>query len=81
MNPQLEKELKYFTCNRDKFYKDYPGKYLIIKDCKVMGVFTTRAEAFISGSRKFNRNSFIIQQCTDRAVNQSKLYNPKVTFV
>jgi len=41
----LEKEFEYYINNKDKFFDSYLGKFLVIKDESVLGVYQTQEEA------------------------------------
>ena len=54
----------FFLENLDAFLNDpfKAGKFLVIKDAKVEGVFDTFENAYIDASSKFVPGTYIIQQ-------------------
>lgn len=58
----LEKELKYYEEHKDEFIKNYEGKYVLIKDDRLINSFTKMEEAFEEGTRLFGSASFLIKK-------------------
>ncbi len=42
----LDKEFQYYLANKDELIKKYLGKYLIVKDEAVVGVYDTELDAY-----------------------------------
>lgn len=40
VNKKLEKELNFYIENQDKLVGKYNGKYIVIKNCEVIGAST-----------------------------------------
>jgi len=59
----LKKEFDYFMKHQDEFVKKYKGKYLVIKDQKIIDVFDVETEAYDEMSKKFELGTFLIQHC------------------
>jgi hypothetical protein len=59
----LEKEFRYFPDNQSELVKSYNGKYLVIKDEKVIGAYDTRADAYFIPSQEHEVGTFLIQLC------------------
>jgi hypothetical protein len=57
-------ELKVFEQHREEWSRLHPGKYVAIQDDVIAeGFFSTYAEAFKAGLRKFGvRRSFLVKQ-------------------
>jgi hypothetical protein len=60
----LEKEREYFDKHRDEFVK-HLGKFVLIKDNKLVGVFNTIEEAISEGARRFGLTSFLVREITN----------------
>ncbi|MBI3576009.1 MAG: hypothetical protein HY083_10225 [Gammaproteobacteria bacterium] len=58
----LDTERKIFQVSQPKWLKEQPGKFVLIKDEKVVGFFSTQDEALTEGARLFGLNSFLIRQ-------------------
>lgn len=59
----FEVELKYFIKNQKNLIKKYSGKYLVIKDHKVLGVFESELDAYIETGKTETPGTFLIQHC------------------
>lgn len=58
----LEKELKFYQAHKEEFLKHYKGKFVLIKDNELVGVFDNDETAFNTGVDKFGVASFLIKQ-------------------
>ena len=45
MNKYLVKEFDYYLENKDELFKQYPHKFVIIKNLKVIGIYDNLIEA------------------------------------
>jgi hypothetical protein len=64
VNENLKKEFDYFKENQTELVKKYSGKFLVIKDQKVQGVYDTEIDAYMGAKEKFEMGTFLIQQCS-----------------
>ncbi len=51
MGDPLGSEKEYLKANRERFMREYPGKYLLIKGDRVSGAFETYDEGVKEGAR------------------------------
>lgn len=77
----LEKELQFFKKNQTDLLKEYEGKFLVIKDEKVVGVHDTEIEAYTEAQKKFELGTFLIQQCLPGNDSFSQTYHSRAIFV
>lgn len=63
VNENLKKELDYFKTHQSEFVKKYAGKFLVIKNQEIQGVYDSEIDAYTSAKRKFELGTFLIQQC------------------
>jgi len=59
----LEENYIFFKNNLPKFIKRYKGKYIVIKDKRVLGSYDDFDEAYRETIRNEALGTFIIQQC------------------
>ena len=57
----LEKELEYFQTHRDELLEHHLGSYALIADGRLVGTFTTEAEAYEAGLRRLGNRPFLIK--------------------
>ena len=56
----LQKEFNYYIKNREEFVKNHEGKFLVIKDEQVLGVYGTRSEAIQETMETHNLGTFMV---------------------
>jgi len=62
-NNNLEKEFQYFLDHQKKLVEKYGGKFIVIKNQEVIGVYETETEAFTETQKKHELGTFLIQEC------------------
>lgn len=76
----LEKEFQYYLDHQTELVKVYNGKYLVIKDEKVIGIFDTQAEAYTKTAEQHEVGTFLIQFCDTGNDSYTHNYYSRVTF-
>jgi len=77
---KLEKEFNYYLENQDDLVSKYNGKYLVIKNCKIIGVFDSEPEAFLDAQAKHPLGSFLVQKCEPGTESYSQTFHSRVVF-
>jgi len=80
MSKPLEKEFKYFIENKDNLVKKYNGRYIVIKDRKVIGDYDSEVEAIQKTSKDESLGTFLVQKCTLDTENYKQTYHSRVIF-
>ena len=80
MTKKLEKEFKYYLDHQDELVKKYNGKFLVIKDCKVIGIFDTELEAIEKTTEKHKLGTFLVQKCEPGSDSYTQTYHSRVSF-
>ena len=57
----LKKELAYYKEHRDELLRQYEGKFVLIKEDKLLGVFDTDAAAYEEGIKRLGNTTFLIK--------------------
>lgn len=60
----IEKDFKYFRKNQKDLVKKYNGKYIIIKDGKVVSSYSTKNEALENALKEYKAGTFLMQLCS-----------------
>ena len=76
----LDKEFQYYLTNKEELVKKHLGKYLIIKDEAVVGVYDSELEAYSFGTSKFALGTFLMQQCLPGDENYTQTFHSRVIF-
>jgi hypothetical protein len=58
----LEKEIGYYQKNIDIWLKESPGKYVVIKDETLVGIFDTNEEALSEAALHFGLSPCLIRR-------------------
>ena len=87
MHPQkaimLKEEFKYYVDHQDELVKDHFGRYIVIKDQKVLGDFGTEVEAILYAKNdlQLEMGTFLVQQCLPGKENYTQFYHSRVMFI
>jgi hypothetical protein len=57
----LDKELSYYDKNFEKWLSLYPGKFVLVKDEELVGVYDTNEQALTAGASLFGLGSYLIR--------------------
>ena len=76
----LQKQLEYFKSHQDEFVRKYEGKFLVIKDQAVQGVYDTEMEAYTDAKEKFELGTFLIQQCLPGQESYTQTFHSRVAL-
>jgi hypothetical protein len=60
----LERELAYYRAEKDRLLSNHEGAYVLIADNKLLGAYTTEAEAYQAGIRQLGNRPFLIRRVT-----------------
>ncbi len=65
----IEKNLKVFKENLPNLLKTEQGKYVLLSDEKIVGVYDTVRDAKTTGDKFFERENYSIQQVLSTPIN------------
>ncbi len=57
----LDKDIKFYRENKEKLREQYMGKYIVIRNRKVLGAYDTHAEAYEKSIQHNDVGTFIIE--------------------
>lgn len=80
MNKNLEKEFKYYLENQDKLVKKHKGKIIVIKNCKIIGVYDSELEAINQTTKTHKLGTFLVQKCEPGKESYTQVYHSRVAF-
>ena len=76
----LQRQLEYFKMHQEELVKKHEGKFLVISDQKVQGVYDTEIEAYTDAKNKFDLGTFLIQQCLSGQESYTQTFHSRVAF-
>ena len=79
-NDNLKKELDFFIDHQKELVEKYEGKFIVIKDQKIEGIFDTEIEAYTETQKRFELGTFIIQECISGKDVYSRTFHSRVIF-
>lgn len=74
----LDKEFKYYLKNQDELVKKYGGKFIVLKDKKVIGVYSSHSEAYNETVKNEELGTFLIQHCLPGTNSHSQTFHSQV---
>jgi len=80
MAQNLEKEFAYYLEHQDELVEKYNGKFIVIKDCNVIGVFESELEAVEKTAKQHELGSFLVQKCEPGTEAYTQTYHSRVVF-
>jgi hypothetical protein len=76
----LEKEFEFYVENQSKLAKKYNGKYIVIKNQQVIGVFESEIEAVEKTATEHKLGTFLVQKCEPGKESYTQTYHSRVVF-
>ena len=77
---QLEKEFKYYIDHQAELVEKYNGKFVVIKDCKVIGAFDSELESINTTSEQYELGTFLVQKCEPGSESYTQTYHSRVAL-
>lgn len=62
----ITSELTFYETHQEDLAYLYRGKYLLIKNERVQGVYPTSQEAYQAAWQKFGSETFLVQLCSEK---------------
>ncbi len=76
----LKKELDFFIKHQDELVKKHRGKFLVLKDQKVIGAYTTIHDAYWEAQKKHPLGTFAIQRCIPGPEAYTRVFHSRAIF-
>lgn len=57
----IQQDIDYYKANRQQFLEQYDGKFLVIKGKQLIGIYTTRTQAYNTTVAQHEEGTFIIE--------------------
>jgi hypothetical protein len=64
---ELGTEIAFFAKHRDDLMRQYPGKFIVLKEERLLGGFDSIQDALGAGVREFGLTSFLVRR-TDEEI-------------
>ncbi len=76
----LNKEFQYYLDNQSDLVDNYSGKFVVIKNMSVIGVYDTEIEAYKEASSTNELGTFLIQLVESGTENYTQTFYSQVSF-
>ena len=81
MGNPLKKEFEYYLANQDELVKQYSGKFIVIKDQKVLGEYPDQLIAVTETQKNGHKvGTFLIQKVEPGSGAYSQTFHSRVAF-
>ncbi len=78
MSSPLEKEFKYYLEHQDDLVEKHNGKFIVIKNLEVIGVFDDVAQAVEETSKNHEMGTFLVQKCSSGKEDYTQTFHSRV---
>lgn len=62
---KLQEEFEYYLDNKKKFHEKYEGKFIVLKNKQVIGVYEDRLIAINETRKMYELGTFLVQHVAD----------------
>lgn len=76
----LKQEFDYYLKHQDELVKKYDGKFIVIKDRSVIGVYDEELEAIEKTKEKHELGTFLVQKCEAGSEGYTQTYHSRAMF-
>lgn len=80
-SPSLEKDFQFYLDNQDDLVSKHNGKFVVIKDGAVIGVYNGEVEAVTATQKEHELGTFIVQKCEPGSEGYTQTFHSRVAFV
>ena len=80
VNNMCDANYKYYTENLSSFLEKYPNKFVVIKNCSIIGIYDNFRDAYNDTIKTNELGSFLIQHCAANENNINCFYSNNVVF-
>lgn len=76
----LQQEFEYYISHQAELVEKYSGKYIVIKNRKVIGVYDSEDMAVTETSKSETLGTFLVQLCEAGKDNYTQTFHSRVAF-
>lgn len=76
----LNKEFKFYVDNQNKLVEKYNNRFIVIKNCEVIGDYADAGTALRETSKKHEVGTFLIQECKAGEDSYTHTFHSRVIF-
>ena len=76
----LKAQLDFYIAHQDEFVAKYLGKFLVIKDNELIGIFDSLKDAYFDSMGKYSPGTFMIIECKPGEDSYTQRFHSRVIF-
>ena len=80
MESVLKKEFEYFLANQKELVDKYNGKFVVIKDCQVIGSYDDEMNAIAETQKSHKLGTFLVQKVSPGTSAYTQSFTSRVVF-
>lgn len=80
MSNDLRKAFEFYLANQDSMVQQYSGKFIVIKDDEVIGVYDSDLEAVTEAQKVHPLGTFLVQKVSAGEADYTATFHSRVTF-
>ena len=81
MSSPLQKEFEYYLAHQSELVEKYNGKYIVIKDCVVIGAYDDELTAVSETQKVHKLGTFLVQRVSPGDGAYTQTFHSRVAFV
>lgn len=80
MSSPLKPEFQWYLDHKDELLKKFNGKFVVIKNCTVIGTFDSDVEAVQETRKTEELGTFLVQKVEPGDAAYTQTFNSRVSF-
>ena len=80
MESPLKKEFEFYLANQAELVKQYNGRFVVIKDCKVIGDYDSQSTAIAETQKMHDLGTFLVQKVEPGTAAYTQTFHSRVAF-
>lgn len=76
----LKQEFEYYLAHQNDLVEKYNGKFIVIKNQAVVGVYDSEIEAYTESVKTMELGTFLIQECLPGEESYTQTFRTRVIF-
>lgn len=80
MDSNLKKDFEYYVANQAEFVKRFNGKFIVIKNGKVLGSYDDQASAVAQTTKEHDLGTFLVQKVEPGTGAYTQTFHSRVAF-
>jgi hypothetical protein len=76
----LQNEFQWYLEHQNELVEKYEGKFIVIKNQQVIGVYDTDEDAYVKSSETNELGTFLIQECLPGEDSYTQVFHSRVIY-